>query len=99
MGNHDVGRAMAAAARAYWRGLGVVVPTRDQALAALDEMAEDFRGADAEFDDELMGAHASPLARLIVIGFEAMPAEVEGGPDGDLWYAVTERFSKRYGFC
>lgn len=106
MGNHDVGRGMAAGAKAF---LGaVLVPTKEQALAALDSLAEPYRGADAEFDDELH--EETPLSRLVAIAFDATPDEIadlkgefDGGrveDRGELWYdGPITRFRQRYEFC
>ncbi len=91
---------MSAAAKAYWRGLSGRAPTRDEALAALDEMAETWRGADAEFDDDLLCADASPLAQLVAIAFGATAAEIADADDGEAWYEGSyTRFRKRYRFC
>lgn len=65
MGNHDVGRAMASAAEVFWLAMGERVPTKEQALAALDKAGERWRGADTEFDDELH--EVTPLSRLVAI--------------------------------
>jgi len=107
MGNHDVGRAMSAAAKAFWAGNGDAPVTQEKALAVLDAAAEDFIGADAEFDDELIDE--TPLSRLVAIAFEATPDEVadlkgeypcDDGDAGMLWYeGAQSRFSERYKFC
>ena len=103
MGNHDVGRAMSAAAKGFWAGNGEAPVTKDKALAVLDAAAEDFIGADAEFDDELRGD--TPLSRLIAIAFEATPdllasRDGELDDDGEGWYEGSQRqFSERYKFC
>ncbi len=107
MGNHDVGRGMSAAARAFWIAMGDKQPTKEQALAALDAAAEDYRGADAEFDDELN--EETPLSRLVAIAFDASPDEIADlkgeypctdEDRGMLWYEGPEkRFSARYNFC
>lgn len=105
MGNHDIGRGMAAAARAFWIAMGDRVPTKEQALAALDAAAEDYIGGDAEFDDEL--SMETPLSRLVCIAFDAPPEDVEllrngteNDEDWDRWYDGTySRFSKHFRFC
>lgn len=105
MGNHNVGRAMAAAAKGFWAGNGDEHVSQERALRVLDAAAEDFIGADAEFDDEL--GTWSPLSRLVAIAFDATAAEVsdlkgeaEGDDMGELWYAgPSSRFSDRYQFC
>lgn len=108
MGNHSVGYAMAAAAKAFWVGNGDTPVTKEKALAALDAAAEDFIGSDAEFDDELYGV--TPLSRLVEIAFDATPdesADLRGELDegriedaGELWYdGPISRFSERYRFC
>ncbi|MGB3042491.1 MAG: hypothetical protein WBB98_04835 [Xanthobacteraceae bacterium] len=108
MGNHNVGRAMSAAAKAFWAGNGDAPVTKERALAVLDAAAEDFIGADAEFDDELW--EVTPLSRLVAIAFDATPdelADLRGELDegriedsGELWYdGPHSRFSKRYRFC
>ena len=102
MGNHDVGRAMAAAAEAFWAGNGDAPVDRDKALRVLDAAGERFRGADAEFDDEFFGE--TPLSRLVAIAFDATPEEIKsrdgGYDDGLAWYNGPEaRFHDRYQFC
>ncbi|TLX17129.1 hypothetical protein [Rhizobium sp. MHM7A] len=111
MGNHDVGRGMAAAARAFWIGNGDAEVSPEKAMAALDAAAEDYIGADAEFDDEMSGY--TPLSRLVAIAFEATPEELadlkgerevaeddEDDEEGLLWYdGPYARFSDRYKFC
>lgn len=105
MGNHDVGRAMSAGAKGFWAGRGDNPVTPAEAMAALDAVAEEFRGADAEFDDEFFGE--TPLSKLVALAFEATPEQIasrdgEGPPDddGDAWYeGVYRKFSERYNFC
>lgn len=103
MGNHDVGRAMAAGAKGFWAGRGDNPVTPAEAMAVLDAIAEDFRGSDAEFDDEL--SEDTPLSRLIAIAFEATPEQIasrdgEADDDHEAWYEGVERkFSERYEFC
>jgi hypothetical protein len=95
MGNHDVGRAMAAAAEGFWAGNGDAPVTKEKALAVLDAAASRFIGADAEFDDELIGE--TPLSRLVAIAFDATAEEFA---DLELWYdGPYTRFSDRYRFC
>lgn len=102
MGNHDVGRAMAAAARAFWIATDGSEPDQATALEALDAAAEDFIGADAEFDDELFGE--TPLSKLVALAFDATPDEIKSRDtdhdDGMAWYEGPERrFRDRYKFC
>jgi len=107
LGNHAVGRGMAAAARAFWLAMNGEQPTKEQALAALDAAAKDYVGADAEFDDELN--EETPLSRLVAIAFGATPAEVadlkgeypcDDEDRGMLWYeGPYQRFRDRYEFC
>lgn len=99
MGNHDVGRALAAAAKGFWVGNGDAPVTKERALAALDAVAEDFRGADAEFDDHLLPDE--PLGRLVGAAFGPWTAEDEAADeDGEAWYEKIRRpFSDRYDFC
>lgn len=106
MGNHDVGRGMAAAARVFWIAKGDAKVTQELALKALDAMAEDYRGADAEFDDELH--QETDLSELVAIAFNASDkarAFLKGEDDDeetayDEWYATVYRpFSERYRFC
>ncbi len=95
MGNHDVGRALVAGSKGFWAGRKDGLVTKDEALTVLDAMAEDFRGADAEFDDN--DIPDSPLGRLVAIAFDATEEEIT---DGDAWYeGPWTRFSDRYGFC
>jgi hypothetical protein len=103
MGNHDVGRALAAGAKGFWAGVGNRIVDQPEALAVLDDLANDFRGADAEFDDEFFGE--TPLSRLVAIAFDATPEQLadrddpEANKDGEAWYEVQEQFSARYKFC
>jgi hypothetical protein len=109
MGNHDVGRGMAAAARAFWIGNGDTEVSTEKALAALDAAAQDYIGADAEFDDELL--FYSPLSRRVTIAFEATAEELadlkgerevldDNDYGGQLWYqGPYQKFRKRYRFC
>lgn len=50
MGNHAAGKAMGLGAGAFLRI--VPNPTREQALQALDDLCEGWRGCDAEFEAE-----------------------------------------------
>lgn len=107
MGNHDVGRAMAAASEGFWAGNGDAPVSKERALAVLDAAGKRFIGADAEFDDELN--EETPLSRLVAIAFDATPDEIadlkgEYACDEDavgmLWYEGPEkRFRARYEFC
>lgn len=99
MGNHDVGRGMHAAAKAFWVANGDAPVTKEKALAVLDAMAEDYRGADAEFDDYL--CQDEPLGRLLAIAFGPWGEQQEAeDSDGEGWYETIQRpFSERYEFC
>lgn len=102
MGNHDVGRALSAGAKGFWAGAGNRIVQQPEALAVLDSLAEDFRGADAEFDDEFFGE--TPLSKLVAIAFDATPEQLASRDDpesdyGEAWYECQEKFSKRYEFC
>lgn len=107
MGNHNVGRAMATGAAAIMKVFGDhPIPrqlTVAEALSALDVLAEPWRGADAEFDDEL--SEETPLSLLVAVAFEATPAELadlrgESEDEGELWYkGPCTRFRERYKFC
>lgn len=99
MGNHDVGRAMGAAARGFWAGNGDAPVTQEKALAVLDAAGEMFRGADAEFDDELFPDE--PLGKLVRIAFGPWTDEQQStDTDGEGWYETIEcPFHKRYDFC
>jgi hypothetical protein len=108
MGNHEVGRSLAASAKVFWKAMGDRPVTKEAALEALDLMAEDFIGADAEFDDEMTTDTA--LTRLVALAFEATPEEIadmkgeldEGRIEdqGELWYdGPYRKFSDRYKFC
>jgi hypothetical protein len=99
MGNHDVGRAMGAVARGFWAANGDAPVTKEKALAVLDAAGKQFRGADAEFDDELFPDE--PLGRLIAIAFGPWTKEQQAADlDGEGWYEGIQRpFSKRYDFC
>ena len=105
MGNHDIGRGMAAAAKVFWLVNGEAPVSPEKALLALDAMAEDYIGGDAEFDDEF--CEETDLSRLVAIAFEAteeeladLRGETEGDDAGELWYSGPYRkFSARYKFC
>lgn len=106
MGNHDVGRAMAGAAEAFWDLMGDKIPTKEQAMLALDKAGARYIGADAEFDDELN--EWTPLSRLVALAFDATPEEIADlkgeTPDDDargmLWYeGAYSRFSQHFKFC
>lgn len=100
MGNHHVGRAMAAAAEVFWIAKKDSIVEPEHALEALDAAARDFHGADAEFDDEFRSA--TPLARLVAVAFNASPAEIADRDSGigDRWYdGPYSRFQERYKFC
>lgn len=104
MGNHDVGRAMAGAAEAFFIGNDEALVSKERAMAVLDAAAKNFHGADAEFDDEFHGE--TPLSRLVAIAFDASPEEIASRDDpdeddgGEKWYAGPyTRFKNRYRFC
>lgn len=104
MGNHDVGRSMAASAEVFWATMDAVnaKPTKEQALSVLDIAAKNFHGADAEFDDEFFGE--TPLSKLVALAFDATPEEIDDRDnsthEGELWYeGPYRRFSNRYRFC
>lgn len=103
MGNHDVGRAMASGAELFWQLKGDASPTKDEALKALDALAFRWRGADAEFDDELMDGTSSALGKLVALAFDATPEEAAAADDdngGNPWYdGPYQRFRDRYKFC
>ncbi|SRR5258706_10905471 len=110
MGNHDVGRGMNAAAKGFWAGResgakaatdGYPDPalTKEEALKFLDAVAEEWRGADAEFDGYCQPDE--PLGRLLVIAFG--PWNGEGLDEDKYWddyYNKIEKpFNQRYDFC
>lgn len=103
MGNHNVGRAMASAAKVFWLAQpeNGPQPTKEKALEVLDAAAEDFYGSDAEFDDHLHPE--TPLGRLVAIAFEATPEELIDEEDENYnnpWYDGPEsRLRQRYRFC
>lgn len=109
MGNHNVGRAMAAASKVFWAANGDAEVSKEKALEMLDAMAEGFIGADAEFDDEL--TTDTPLSRLLCIAFDATPEHIamlhgnlDEGPEMDrawdsFYDGPYDAFSKRYRFC
>ena len=101
MGNHDIGRTMAAAAEVFWL-MVPPEPTKDQALAALEAAGEPFRGGDAEFDDELRDGVSTPLGRLVALAFDATPEELSrpGNEDENPWYdGPYSRFREHFDFC
>lgn len=111
MGNHEVGRSMSNAAKMFWMVADSLKmnPTKEQALLALDLIAEDYRGADAEFDDDM---HTwTPLSRLVSLAFDASPdnirylkEDIRDDEDSEQFYEswyenVYKKFSERYDFC
>lgn len=77
------------------------VVTKEEALAFLDAIGEEFRGADAEFDDYATFEHdvpleEQPLVRLLAIAFGPWAAD-----DAiEHWYEkIYVPFSDRYDFC
>lgn len=100
MGNHDVGRGMHAGAVGYWVGRTYFAPEPSpaEALNVLDQLAEPYRGTDAEFDDYL--DFDQPLGRLINIAYAWTKEDQEKDIDGNDWYEfVYRRFRQRYEFC
>lgn len=107
MGNHDVGRALAAAADMFWSLIPEESATKAQALTALEKVGNRYRGADAEFDDELWDQN-TPLGRMVALAFGAEPeelvkpvAEQRGDEDPfEAWRNGPEtRFRKHFEFC
>ena len=103
MGNHAVGQAMAAVAKAALEAHqeGAATMTTGEALRVLDALAEPWRGSDAEFDG------FEGMDELVALISAAFDAEPPGGPSADDpdeddyedWYEeVYEQFSRRYGF-
>jgi len=99
---------MAAGARGFWVGNGHNEVHQGKAIEAMDAIAEDYEGLDAEFDDEL--SSDTDLSRLMCIAFEAteqdklllkgeLPEDVDDETAWDAWYeGVYARFRKRYRF-
>ena len=100
MGNHDVGRAFAAAAEVFWLSNVGTNPSKEAALKALEAVGNRYRRADAEFDDELFD-HTTPLGRMVAIAFDATPEEMlPETEDASPWYDGPEtRFRKHFEFC
>jgi hypothetical protein len=97
MGNHDVGQAFAAAADIFW-AFASDKPSREVTLKALEAVGNRYRGADAEFDDELMD-HTTPLGRMVAIAFDATPEELSAPEDEDPWEdGPITRFRQHFGF-
>lgn len=103
MGNHNVGRSMAASAEAFWHVAGEINVTQEQALDVLNIAGKEFIGADAEFDDEMHQPTA--LSRLVAIAFEATADERsslrgETDDEGELWFdGPYQRFRNHFQFC
>ena len=113
MGNHDAGRAMGIAAAMWWQACNTYVPTKDEALAVLNEICMPHQTCDAEFEltdpkrpgcvhpdyDDYRLPHA-PLGRLIAVAFEATPAEIAAFSDVDLlwWEGPVTRFKQYFDF-
>lgn len=100
MGNHNVGEAFAAAAEVFW----LVVegsPSKEITLKALEAVGNRCRGADAEFDDELIDG-TTPLGRMVAIAFDATPEELSTEEDVDVspWFdGPYMRFRQHFDFC
>lgn len=91
MGNHAVGKAMAAGATALLAIKSDMA--KEEAIVALDKLAEPWRDADAEFD---AFDGAEDLMRLISMAFGVEPPLDD---DDEYWYdEAYEPFCKRYGF-
>lgn len=99
MGNHDVGRAFAAAADVFWIMSPPGGPSKATTLAALEAVGEHFYSADAEFDDELFD-QTTNLGRMVAIAFDAEPHElVESNDDGEPWAeGPVTRFREHFNF-
>jgi hypothetical protein len=99
MGNHDVGRAFAAAADVFWL-VAPDQPSREMTLKALEAVGNRYRGADAEFDDDLLN-HTTPLGRMVAIAFDATPEEmgdVDDEETADAWFdGPYTRFRQHFG--
>ncbi len=101
MGNHDVGRAFASSADVFWSMVpDGTTPTKEVVLRALEAVGERYRGADAEFDDELFD-WTTPLGRMVAIAFDATPEEMVFETDKECpWYDGPEtRFRRHFNFC
>ena len=100
MGNHSVGRAFSAAAKGFIKIRKGAEISKEEALAFLDGVGEEFRGADAEFDDEF--CDDTPLKKLVGIAFDATPeeiADVETDYCSPFYEGPYTRFRTRYNFC
>jgi hypothetical protein len=101
MGNHSVGRALAAAAEGFWEGRENA--TQEQALRFLDKVAEPWISADAEFDDELNDGESTALGRLVALAMGSTKEELnaeEGDDYTSPWFdGPYQRFQNRYKFC
>ena len=101
MGNHNIGRAFAAAAEAFWAGVPDGAATREMALAALDAAGAEYHRSDAEFGDEVMD-QTTPLGRLVALAFDATPGELvteADDYDDDAWvYGPVARFDAHFDF-
>lgn len=94
MGNHAAGRAMVGIAMAL---IAVRPKTGQSALEILDHACKDYRGCDAEFDDEAYSDR--PFGKLITEAF-APDFDPSTDEDGEGWYeAAYEPFRERYGLC
>jgi hypothetical protein len=99
MGNHNVGRAFASCADVFWGIIPEGTATQAQALKALETVGNRYRGADAEFDDELFDQN-TPLGQMVALAFDAKPEELEDYDDGEAWYnGPITRFRQHFQFC
>jgi hypothetical protein len=105
MGNHDVGRAFAGGADLFWAAITPgTEPTKELALKCLEAIGERYRGADAEFDDELWDQKTA-LGRMVALAFDAKPEELVRDDDesdecGKAWDdGPCTRFRKHFDFC
>ena len=87
MGNHQAGRAMVQTA------VALVENSELDPMAILDIACEQWRGCDAEFDDNAYPG--TPFGDLIVRAFPDAQPQYEDEDEGDSSYW---EFSARYGF-
>lgn len=112
MGDHRIGEAMGRAADIWWQG-HTALPSKDEALLALDAICGPYRKRDAEFeasdpqhptqihpDYDNYTDPDGPIGQLIVIAFDATPDEMSLGDEAECpWFdGPYMRFSAHYEF-
>ena len=105
MGNHDIGRAFDMAFEVLGDDL-IALLTKEQLLAKLDLVGNQFRGGDAAFGECLCPSDGRPISKVLlkVFGDELMDfrsdftTEEWEKYEEEWWDKVRIPFEKRYDF-